>query len=168
MKKRSIWKMLVLSIVTLGIYQLYWYIKTRREMMALDPKVKILSPWLLVVPALIVIASFIIFFVSMVSDAANLPSYCQNYDQYGTASSLTPEECRVDAQVWPIALLYISILLIWPLTVVWLWGYSKGVEIVTKGKTSFAVALHVLLVVPYGIDILIIQDGFNKLGAKSS
>lgn len=168
MKKRSIWKMLGLSIITLGIYQLYWYVKTRKEMMALDPKVKILSPWLLVIPALIVIASVVVLFVSMASNASNLPSYCDTYNQYGTTSSLTPQECRVDAEAWPIVFFYISLLLIWPLTIVWLWGYSKGVEIVTKGKTSFAVALLVLLVVPYGIDILIVQDGFNKVAAKAS
>lgn len=49
MKKRSIGKMFVLTIVTLGIYRLYWFIKTRKEMMSIAD-VDIPSPFLLLAP----------------------------------------------------------------------------------------------------------------------
>lgn len=167
MKKRVIWKMLVLTIVTLGIYRLYWFVKTRRELMALNPKVKIMSPWLLVIPALIVILSLIVLIGTMIGDVSSLPSHCKGYDQYGTSVTTTPAECQVQSSNWPLVFVYISIFLIWPLVVVWLWGYSKAVDTVTKGKTSFAVAMIVLLAVPDGLDILIIQDAYNKLGSKT-
>lgn len=159
--------MLALSILTLGIYQLYWYVKTHREMIAIDPKVKILSAWLFIVPALVVITSLVVLIATTVNNIADLPSYCQSYHQSDAAVSLAPSECRVESQGWAMLFFYVSIIFIWPLTIVWLWSYSKGIEIVTKGKTSFAVALLILLVVPYGIDILIIQDTFNKLTSKT-
>ena len=175
MKNRVIWKMLALTIITIGIYRLYWFIKTRKEMMQLNPNVKIMNPLFLVIPVLLIVASFGYLFADIynrdqsVRDSG-LP-YCTTSsaiykESRGDYSGGTEENCQIaetDTSPLPIILVYVSFILFWPLVAVWLWGYSKGVEAVTKGKTNFAIAMIVLLAVPDGIDILIIQDGFNKL-----
>jgi len=169
MKKRSIWKMFVLTILTLGMYRLYWFVKTRREMMNLNPTVKIMSPLFLFIPVILVVVAVGAFIFSSVRTVANQPSYCRT-TAYQSGSSfdygsrpVPPPECRSGAPAWGIGLIYASILVFYPLIVIWLWGYSKGVEVITGGHTSFAIALIILLLVPDGIDILIIQDSFNKL-----
>lgn len=170
MKNRVIWKMFALTIVTLGIYRLYWFVKTRGEMMLKNSSVKILSPALLIMPLVLVVLAFITFFAATVN-LYSRPSHCNtNYKttpgQYYSISS-PPKECQADPPVWPILLLYASFFLVWPLVIIWLWSYSRGVEIITGGKTSFAMSLLILLLVPDGIDILIIQDSFNKLSAPA-
>lgn len=168
MKKRVIWKMFALTLLTLGIYRLYWFVKTRKEMMSLNPAVKIMSPWFLLIPVVLVIAATGFFIASMVKAENSVPSYCastyspaeRSSDQ---ASQIIPKECQVTPNFLPMIVFYAVILAIGPLVVVWLWGYAKGVETVTHEKTSFAMSLIVLLLVPDGIDILIIQDSFNKI-----
>jgi hypothetical protein len=58
---------------------------------------------------------------------------------------------------------YIGLIVAMILFVVWIWSYSQGVALTTDGKLSFAVCLIILILVPDGIDILIVQDYFNKL-----
>lgn len=161
MKNRVIWKMLVLTIVTLGIYRLYWFIKTRREMMDKDSSIKILNPLILVLPFALVAASVIFLIFSTITSIKNIPEYCENY----TSSSFsTPKECTVESSsALAIVLIYVSIFLVFPFVLAWLWSYSKGVEKITNEKMSFAISLLILYVVPDGIDILLVQDAFNKI-----
>ncbi|NBU33023.1 DUF4234 domain-containing protein [bacterium] len=135
MKKRSIVKMLILEIVTLGIYRLYWFIKTRKEMMALA-KVDIPTPWIFVIPVFGYIFGFALLFASSLSGNSN-----------------------------PIAVLlfYAIIFASFIVYALWLWKYSKAVEVITNEKMSFALSLLILLAVPDGIDILVVQDYFNKV-----
>ena len=165
MKKRVIWKMFALTIITLGIYRLYWFVKTRKELMSLNPKIKILSPLFIVIPVVLIIAAAVFFIATIFQSAASIPDYCNSYSSNQQFIQSTAAECQTDAEVLPILLFYVAIFAIFPMVIIWLWSYSKGVEIATKEKTSFAIALIVLLVVPDGIDILIIQDAFNKIKA---
>jgi len=150
MKKRVIWKMFLLEIVTLGIYKLYYLIKTRREMMNADPAIKIMSPAVLLVPVLLIIAGFIFLIALSAAGAEHASSNSPN-----TASTVA------------LLVFYLAFLIAYALFVVWEWSYSQAVEKVTGGKLSFALALVVLVLVPDGIDILIIQDYFNKLPQNS-
>jgi hypothetical protein len=179
MKKRIIWKMFVLEIVTLGIYRLYWLIKTRKEMMVTNPSVKIKSPWFLMLPIILIVGALILFITSAVmqgSRNSNCPipatspsiynsqtnNSCQNS---GSSNDVNfPHSAGVNVfSLISIILLYLAFPLALVFYVIWLWGYCHGVEIVTKEKISFAIALVILILVPDGIDILIIQDSFNKL-----
>lgn len=168
MKNRVIWKMFALTIVTLGIYRLYWFVKTRKEMMRTNPKIKIMTPLFFFIPLLIVLASVIVMIISFVQAGSSIPSYCGDYPYSESNAAPLAKECEPDVSVWPMLFFYFSILVVWPLMCIWLWSYSKGVEAITKGKTSFAMSLLVLLAVPDGIDILIIQDGFNKVSAPKA
>lgn len=135
MKKRSIGKMLLLTIVTIGIYRLYWFIKTRAEMKSIAD-VDIPTPWIFAIPFFGYVFGFGLLFATSSSTGSNPFSLLIFY-----------------------ALIFASFII----TALWLWRYSKAVEIVTNEKLSFALSLIVLLAVPDGIDILIIQDYFNKL-----
>jgi len=48
MKKRSVAVVIILSIVTLGIYTLVWHVKTKNEMVAHGADIP--TAWLLIVP----------------------------------------------------------------------------------------------------------------------
>ena len=135
MKKRSIGKVLLLTILTLGIYRLYWFIKTRSEMMAIA-NVDIPTPWIFAIPFFGYFFGFILLIVSAGNSGAS---------------------------IFAMLLFYAMIFASFIVAALWLWKYSKAVEVITNEKLSFALSLLILLVVPDGIDILIMQDYFNKV-----
>ena len=172
MQKRSIGKMLLLYIVTLGFYRLYWLAKTRGELVK-KTKQSIPSIIWVAIPYLLVVASVVGLIVAAViaeidrddkildCQARILDSarYCEDYvgeADLGTLGTIS------------IIGIYASFILVIPLLSWWYWKYSKAVEIVTKEKLSFPVAMIVILAVPDIFDMLIIQDSFNKIGAKEA
>ena len=171
MKKRNLWKMFLLEIVTLGIYRLYFLIKTRREMMDLNPNIKIKSPWFLIAPGLIVGIAFIALMISIFATTSSAQhclastnsqsNYSFSSEQTSTpscASKGNPASLLAFFAIYPLILIAIILFIVWE------WSYSHGVEAITGNRLSFALSLIILLVVPDGIDILIIQDYFNKIG----
>lgn len=171
MQKRVIWKMFALEVITLGIYRLYWFIKTRREMMDTDKSIQIMTPWFLIIPVVLIVVSFIAMMAGTINSASNLPSTCKDpsYSQVtrandGYVTKTTRAECEPTPPAAATIALIVSALAFWPVVVIWLWGYCKGVETITAGKMHFALTLIILVLVPDGIDILIVQDTFNKVG----
>jgi len=172
MKKRVLWKMFLLSIVTLGIYRVYWFIKTRNEIMRLKPEAKIWSPYILLVPVAIAVLSFVALVASMANSPQSSPSCSSNSyysdEDYTTGSqalsSPGEENCDTSAgSIIGIIGFYVGLFVAYILFIVWVWRYAKGVEVVSNGTLSFALAIIVLLLIPDGFDILVIQDHFNKL-----
>ena len=53
-----------------------------------------------------------------------------------------------------------------PIQAYWYWGFCKATEEVSEEKISFILAMIALLLVPDGLDIMIIQDVFNKIPSK--
>ena len=179
MKKRSLGKMLLLTFVTFGIYRLYWFVKTRREIMN-KTKVKIPSPWVLVAPVFIFIAIIIALIASTTSTYSGIGKYDDCMKGYGYQNTTTRstqdapydfarKSCLnssgIESEANPLLMvvIYIGALGYVPLAAWWLWNYCKGVEEITGEKLSFAIALIILLAVPDGIDIMIVQDYFNKV-----
>jgi uncharacterized Tic20 family protein len=170
MKKRSLPKMFGLFIITLGIYRLYWFAKTRQEMLTKNAQLSIPSIWLLAGPYLLIAGSIILFLVSLVSTTIDAHNGCEMY----RSGTVLYEQC-IDAaldkpspvQVVSLVGIYASAFLLFPLTAWWIWYYSKAVESVTKEKLSFALGMIVLLAVPDGIDMLIVQDSLNKLASSN-
>lgn len=136
MKKRSIGKMLLLVIITLGIYRLYWFIKTRSEMKSLA-NVDIPTPWIFAIP----IFGYV----------------------FGFALLVATSSAQGAMNAFALLVFYAIIFASFIVYALWLWQYSKAVEIITNEKMSFALSLLILLAVPDGIDILIVQDYFNKI-----
>lgn len=178
MKNRSIVKMLLLNFVTLGVYRLYWFVKTRSEIMQ-KTKVKIPSPWILIAPVLVVIAIVIAFITSISTAYSGIGKYDDCMEGFGyiansNISDAAPYESarksclkssgiETDGNPLLMVAIYLVALGYVPLAAWWLWNYCKGVEEVTGEKLSFALALIILLAVPDGVDILIVQDYFNKV-----
>lgn len=171
MKHRSLPKMFGLFIITLGVYRLYWFAKTRREMLAKQPSLKIPTIWLLVAPYLVVVASVLLLLVTVVTGTIDAHNGCE---MYGTTTAAYDKciELSLDEptglQTAALVGVYVSAFILFPLTAWWLWFYSKAVEKVTKEKLSFALAMIVLLAVPDGFDILIVQDSLNKLASPKT
>ena len=166
MKQRSLPKMFGLFIITLGVYRLYWFAKTRREMMEKDDQVRIPTLWLLAVPYLLMFVAIVALAGALLTSAIDAHHHCESY---GT-STPAYQNC-VDAelddpsalQIAGTAGVYLSALAFLPLTALWLWPYSKGVERITHSKLPFPMAMLVVVAVPDGVDMLIVQDSFNKL-----
>lgn len=175
MKHRSIGKMLLFYIVTLGLYRLYWLAKTRAELIA-KTKLKIPSIVFLLIPYILVIVSVSMIVVSAASttpiDDPSPRTVCTS-----TTMSVNRERCYEPASssgdlgavgAIGMILMYVSLIFIFPLMGWWYWQYAKAVELVTHEKLSFPIAMLIMLAVPDIFDILIIQDSFNKLGSKKT
>lgn len=139
--------MFLLSIVTLGIYRLYWFAKTRAEMMSIKKDLRIPHVIWLIAPLMLFVVALIFFIISVMTGEKD--------------GSGQPEMTGMG--VASIVIFYVAIFTVPILMALWLWKYSKGVEAVTNEKMGFAVSLLILLAVPDGIDILIVQDAFNKI-----
>ncbi len=193
MKQRSIPKMFLLEIVTLGIYRLYWLIRTRRELME-KTNIKIPSPLFLFLPLGIFVAaiSFVISVAIGAAPAIEAANKCMEAKGYsvntsvstGSSSSYTvqysPERdaaqkvCNNENNVsvnGPALIanlvVVLAAFLYLPLLAWWIWNYCEAVEVVTNEKISKILGMVLFLVVPDGIDILIVQDYFNKVPAAA-
>lgn len=165
MKHRSLGKMFLLFIVTFGIYRLVWFAETRRELMSLKP-VKIPSIWLFIAPIFLIVGSLGLLLFSTINETIKADSACR----LTTTGSQEREQCVTDStqDLGPVQALamvgvYASIFAFAPLTAWWLWHYSKAVEQVTAEKLSFAMTILVLIAVPDGLDMLVVQDTYNKI-----
>ncbi|HEX2689391.1 MAG TPA: DUF4234 domain-containing protein [Kofleriaceae bacterium] len=96
MTKRSVVAVILLTLITFGIYHLYWFVKTKDEMV--EQGANIPTGWLLIVP---------------------------------------------------IASIY------------WMWKWSEGVELVTRGKMSAGVSFLLIFLLPL-IGTAILQSTFNN------
>ncbi len=180
MKNRSIFKLFFLELITFGIYRIYWFIKTRREMMDQNKNIKIASPWLLLIPFLLFSAAISIFVFSTISNIYKTvtPAYatsCVNgYPYQGdqainryNSNSATCHETYLHPiskfQIISIISFFVGFILIMIAMALWLWSYSKAVGIITAGKLSAGLAFVIIVLVPDGLDILVIQDYFNRL-----
>jgi cytochrome bd-type quinol oxidase subunit 2 len=170
MKQRSIGKMVLFLILTLGIYRLFWLAKTRKELESkTDLKTRSVA-WLFLPFVFIVLG--IGFIITDAARSTNgLSEECKSIsinsydDSVDYSNDYRTSDCNVALHATylvGVGMIYIGALLALPLSLIFFWPYSKAVEKLTNHKTSFPVALLILLVVPDGIDILIMQDTYNK------
>ncbi len=155
MKYRNPFKVLLFSIITLGIYDLYWLESTRK---ALTKKtaIKVPSIWLLISPVIAFIAGMILI---VVAAAQTIPSDNLLNDTYGTQVATTSPSGP--AFVAGVILFYAGILAVFAISFYWFWRFSKAVSAYTKGEMSFPVAF-LLLWVLHLIGVMFIQDQFNS------
>lgn len=172
MKQRSLPKMLLLFFVTLGIYRLYWLAKTRGELIR-KTKVKIPPIWLYVLPLIITLVAVAGYVATSIgrevrlqdnvdlcirnnsTEVADVNRYCES-TEYNNIDI-------TGVEVVFLVAFYVSVIIIWPLIGWWYWKYAQGVEKITKEKMSFPIAMLVVLTVPDGFDMLVMQDSFNKV-----
>lgn len=144
MYQRSIIKMFFVNVCTFGLYRLWWLIRTRNALVQ-DHGYRIPSVWVLLAPIIAMAIAFTTFVVTMLMSSGN-----------------GQEQATPVVSVVSFVLFYLIALAYLPLSLLWFWPYSKAVETYTNQSVSSVLALIAFLLIPDGIDILIIQDGFNK------
>lgn len=147
MKKRSPLAVFLLSIITLGIYDIYWLVSTKK---VLNQKTshKIPSVWLLFSPLILIIISYVLLVIGTVNSISNYSTTKTHNGLYAIGLILLI--------VGAISGLVISI--------VWFFKYSKAVNEYTSGKMSTAVSFLVLFII-HLIGVALIQDAFNDVAA---
>lgn len=158
MKKRNPFAVFILSIITLGIYDLYWLVVTKK---VLNQKTKIHTPtiWLLILPIFLAVVSIIIF-------VANSP-HTTTTTTFGTTAYSTSNSSINTNGVSGLGIAgligYIGFILVFIVTsFYWFFKFSKAVAEFTKGKMSMGLAF-VLLWILHFIGVALIQDTFNDL-----
>lgn len=138
MKHRNPLAVFILSIITLGIYDIYWLVTTKKE---LNQKTHIHTPtiWLLFAPVLAWIAAMIL----IVSQSAT-----------GTNNSAI--------SIFILLVYLIGFVVILPISFYWFFKFSKAVNEYTSGKMSTGVTF-LLLWLLHLLGVAIVQDAFNDM-----
>lgn len=152
MPKRDLLQMAILTVVTLGFYQLYWLYKTRQELVAAGQK-EVLPFKILFVPLLafvvIAIVQVLTHFVFSVSDSA---------------LSLVI--------ISSVVLGFIAFFALLPVWVYWHYKYCQAIEQVTGGNMTFGLSFGMLLLLTFfSVGFawpFIIQDAFNKVASQET
>jgi hypothetical protein len=152
MTYRSPVRVLLLSIVTLGLYIIFWLFETSREMR--QKGITLPSVWLFATPLLAEVV--LIVLTTLIS----LP-----LKQGSTAFNV------VNLVLFPVLVL-IGVLAIIPLVLWWFWKYCAGVQVVTNGRLTqgSAFALFCILSV-FGVGFLypmVVQNYYNSSTPQST
>ncbi len=139
MKHRNPLAIVALSIITLGIYDLYWLSVTRKELNA-KTRQKVPTLWLLVSP---IVAFIVIFIIEVAASSAS-----------GSA--------RADANIISVLLGIAAVVAILVVPMIWFYKFSKAVNEYTAGKMTTAVTFLVLWLF-HLIGVALVQDAFNDM-----
>src|SRR6185312_5784755 len=144
MKHRSPLVVFLLSVVTFGIYDIYWLADTRDGVVR-TTNAKVPSIWILFSPLALLFVIAVISGVVSVSLSANDPG--------GTGEHVA----NVISALGGI----LTVLAIIPLQIYWYWKFSQAVSIYTRGHMS--AGSSILLIILLGvIGIAIVQDSLNS------
>jgi len=151
MKQRNVIAVVCFSIITLGIYDLFWLVSTKKEL-NMRTKQHVPSVWLLFIPAIVVVATAII---------DGIVAYSQSNS--GSTGSVMGV---IMAIIMGIVIVFAAIVV----PVYWFLKYSKAVHEYTNGELSTAVTFMLLWILRF-VGIAVIQDKFNDMvitGASSA
>lgn len=153
MKRRNPFMVLFLSIITLGIYDVYWLVKTKA---VLNQKTKIHTPSILLifVPIVIVVALIIGVIIVYMHHSAVTPAI-----GYGAPA---PSFSDKYGPLLILSLDLFAFLVIVPTTFYWFFKFSKAINEYTNGELSTGVAFLLLWLLHF-IGLIIVQDKFNDM-----
>lgn len=140
MKQRNILTVILLSIFTLGIYDLYWLVSTK-SVLNRQTHVKIPSIWLLFYP-------FIALFTALLLSIIAIPHGVEYNDN--------------TIKIINIIIPSIVIFAVFPIYTFWFFKFSKSVNEYTNGTMSTGVTFMLLWLLRF-IGVAIIQDHFNSM-----
>jgi uncharacterized membrane-anchored protein len=132
-----------LSIITLGIYDLFWLVKVKKELNA-KTSVHVPSMWLLMAPLLL-------FFVGFVATVVAL-----------SISASSSEEAAKVVNVVTLLAYIVAGVAILPITFYWFFKFSKAVNQYTNKELNTAVTFLLLWMLRF-IGIAVLQDHFNDM-----
>lgn len=127
MPRRSLLTMIILSIITLGFYQIYWTYKTRQELVGQKQDVPPFK--LLMAPILAILA------VGLVTLIVHLAT---NQSDSGGSN--------VVVNVLAVIVGILAVLTIIPISLYWFYKYCKAVEGVTEGDLTFGMSYALFIV----------------------
>lgn len=145
MKKRNPIVVLLLSLVTLGIYDIYWLAVTKKE---LNQKTKVHTPtlWMIFAPPLIGTVVILITFLLRKPTVTNSAAIVGLHVSGGN--------------ILVIIVYILMILAVLPLSLYWFLKFSKAVNEYTSGRMSTGLSF-VLLWLLHFIGVAVVQDSFN-------
>jgi hypothetical protein len=158
MQKRNPLAVVGLSIITLGIYDLYWLAKTKNELNK-HVRTKVPSIWLLIIPVIVAFVAYVLAFIGLASTGATTSS--TNGFGSSTAYAPVPEHTAIIAVIGFIVA-FISIFALAIIAIIWFFKFSKAINEYTDGKMSTAVCFLVLYLI-HLIGVALIQDTFNDM-----
>jgi len=170
MKNRSPITVFLLSIITLGIYDIYWLVVTKNE---LNKRTKQHVPtiWLLIFPLIPFITGYILL---IASGMYSQPSTCNSLSGYQDVSYQCTQADMIannpNIHTGPLIAGAILILVFgitfFITSLIWFFRFSKAINEFTKGKMSTAVTFLILWLI-HLIGVALIQDAINdQIGSK--
>lgn len=158
MKKRNPLVVFILSIITLGIYDIYWLVKTKK---VLNEKTSHHTPtiFLLFVPLIIIIVGYVLLFALGTNTSSSGSYNSTNFNTYGTPSTT---HAHASSLLIPLAVIVIGFILEFFISIIWFYKFSKAINEYTDGKMSTAVSFLILWII-HLIGVALIQDSFNSM-----
>jgi hypothetical protein len=154
MKHRSPLSVVLLSIVTLGIYDLYWLYKTK-EILNKETQFKVPSILLLILPGIILAIGYIGIMVTVFTQDSSTTTN----GAYGQTTTMSPHGGAFGGFLIATILGWILFFFI---SAFWFFKFSKAVNAYTSGKMSTAVTFLVLWII-HLIGVALVQDAFNDM-----
>jgi hypothetical protein len=154
MKKRNPIAVFGLSIITLGIYDLYWLVKTK-AVLNKETNYKTPSIWLLFLPFAVLIAGYVVL-VATVTTSQNTINNGYSYTYGNQGSDIN------HASVVGFILIGLGFVTTFFISAYWFFKFSKAVNQYTQGRMSTSVTFLVLWIV-HLIGVALIQDTFNDM-----
>ena len=142
MKKRNPLAVFVLSIITLGIYDLYWLVVTRRELNEKTNQ-RIPSIWLLFAP----IAGIVL--VTLLQAVMH-------------SASPNPGTANASVNILSIIVALLAFLVVLPISFYWFLKYSKAANEYTNGACGTGLAFVLLWLLQF-IGVAVVQDYYNDV-----
>lgn len=148
MKNRNLIFVTLLSIVTVGIYDIYWAFSTRNELVKKNLDVP--SPLIILAPLLALLAIA----------AIAIPVHLSN----STGNTVTL------VNVLSVLFGVVAVLALIPVAVYWVWRYSKAVEKLTKGDLTAEISMVIAILSSLvGLSIvwpIVVQYYYNQTSTK--
>jgi hypothetical protein len=153
MQKRSISVVLILGLITLGIYPLYWLISTRKELIQRGAHIP---------PVILLIAPYIFMAVIAMVQLVVTIMFALNSPADGTPTSLGPPGFEA-LTIWLAVLAFIAVI---PISLYWMYRYCQAADQVTKGRVtvSFSYPLSIVLAI-FSVSFVwsaIMQNAYNQ------
>ena len=151
MKRRNPFVVLLLSIITFGIYDLYWLVKTK-GVLNRSTKVHVPTIWLILGPAVL---SSILYFLLIFVTVANKAKLSSPGVSSSTSGLSVP-------MLTTVILLFVSGIFLIFASFYWIFKFSKAVNEYTGGKMTTGVTF-ILLWLVHLIGVALVQDAFNDM-----